>query len=207
MNKYDSSNDQCLKKLIDISDQFFRAFSKETDRALGVISAIYLDNLLENLIRAAYIKSPKISSLFKSSQLLQPFNNKIMIAYFSGLIPEPVYHDLRLICEIRNKFAHEIIADLKFTDGMISNKIDRFVQLPPNVLNIYSPRLKFLLIITHVGSFLRTCVELLSEIKPPNCVEFFKFDKLNFQDMILTPSEIGAIITGMETGRTENIED
>lgn len=175
-------------------EAFFQAFSKETDRAVGIISICYLDDLLEKLIRASYIKDPQVKSLFRNDQILQSFFAKINIAYFSGLIPKVVYLDLKLICEIRNRFAHAVIADLKFTDETISRKIDRFAQLPHRVIDIYPPRLKFELIVIHIGALLRIWEELLSEMRPPNPVEFFKLDDLSFQDMILTPSEIRDIM-------------
>lgn len=103
-------------------ESFFEAFSHETDRGLAIAAVCYLDNILEKLIRAAYIQDPKVSSLFGNNQILQAFYNKICISYFSGLIPEAVYHDLILVGEIRNKFAHGILANLKFSDETIAKK-------------------------------------------------------------------------------------
>lgn len=185
-----------------LREAFFKAFSRETDRAVGIISVCYLDDLLEKLITASYVKDPRVKSLFRNENILQSFFAKINIAYFSGLIPKIVYDDLKLICEIRNRFAHAIIADLKFTDEIISKKIDSFAQLPRNVIDIYPPRLKFTLIVSHIGALLRAWEEVLSELKPPNLVELAKLDKQTFQDMILTPSEIREIIW-QEKGKTK----
>jgi DNA-binding MltR family transcriptional regulator len=190
MDKPDQSANERKK----LHESFLKAFSKETDRAVGIISVCYLDDLLEKLIRASYVKDPKLSSLFKNDQLLQSFFAKINLAYFSGLIPEVIYHDLKLIGEIRNRFAHAVIADLKFTDEIISQKINKFAQLPPNVIDIYPPRLKFELIVVHTGAFLQKCEELLPVMRPPNLVELFKLDESPFQVMILTPSEIKDIM-------------
>lgn len=189
MNKFNSAFEQFKKE----SDPFFDAFAKETDRAVGIISACYLDNLLERLIRALYIKDPKVSYIFRDDQILQSFFSKINIAYFTGLTPQTIYHDLKLICEIRNKFAHAVIADLKFTDAIIAQKIDKFAQLPPSVIDIYPPRLKFMLVV-QICSLLRAWEELLSTIRPPSPVELFNLNELPFQDLILKPSQIKDII-------------
>lgn len=104
-------------------ESFCEAFSYETDRGLAIAAVCYLDNVPEKLIRAAYIQDPKVTSLFRNNQILQTFYNKICITYFSGLIPETVYHDLILVSEIRNKFAHGILANLRFSDETIAKKI------------------------------------------------------------------------------------
>ena len=201
MNKLDSASEQLMNKLHSAfeqfkkeSDPFFNAFAKETDRAVGIVSACYLDNLLERLIRASYIKDPKVSYIFRDDQILQSFFSKINIAYFTGLIPQMIYHDLKLICEIRNKFAHAVIADLKFTDSTITQKIDGFAQLPPSVINIYPPRLKFMLVVVQVCTLLRDLEEFLSIARPPNPVELYGLNEWPLQDWILTPSKIKDII-------------
>jgi hypothetical protein len=94
-------------------DAFFEVFSKETDRGLAIASICYLDNMLEKLIKAAYRKDQRIKMLFKDNQILQSFYNKVCIAYFSGLIPRVVFDDLKLIGEIRNRFAHSVLETIR----------------------------------------------------------------------------------------------
>jgi DNA-binding MltR family transcriptional regulator len=175
-------------------DLFFETFSRETDRGFAVTSVCYLDNALEKLIRAAYIKDPKVSNLFRSNQILQTFYNKISITYFSGLIPKAVYHDLMLVGEIRNKFAHGVTANLRFSDENINNKIDRFQELPDTHRN-YSPRLKYTLIVTHIGALLRVHRDVLLRIKEHPSIGIdlaglFNIDVNVLQRCILTPDEI-----------------
>ena len=134
---------------------FFDAFYKETDRGLAIVLVCFLDNMLEKLIRAVYRKDPRIKILFKDNQVLQSFYNKVCIAHFSRLIPEPFYDDLKLVGEIRNRFAHSVLDTVSFNDVSITQKIDRFKQLPPEYKNIYPPKLKFLLITVHMGTFIQ----------------------------------------------------
>ncbi len=182
-----------FKELSQLKDEVLTSMSKETDRALAVLSAIYLDNILERLIRTAYIKDKKIGQLFKNNQLLQSFYNKINIAYFSGLIPEVIYHDLKIICEIRNKFAHSIIGNTSFDNEIISEKINEFSQLPRNVIKLYPPKLKFNLIVVHIGALLMVDIEMLARVKPPTFVELLRLSSLDYPNMILTPEEIASI--------------
>lgn len=180
------------------ADSFFEAFSQETDRGLAITAVCYLDNALEKLIRAAYIKDSRVNSLFRNNQILQPFYNKISVAYFSGLIPEAVYHDLMLVGEIRNKFAHGITANLRFSDESINKKINRFQELP-HTHRHYPQRFKYTLIVCHLGALLRSHRNALLEIKEypflgRKLVDFFNNDVSSLQRCILTPDEIEELI-------------
>lgn len=184
-------------------ESFFEAFSHETDRGMAIVAVCYLDNILEKLIRAAYIQDPKVSSLFRNNQVLHAFYNKICIAYFSGLIPQAVYDDLILVAEIRNKFAHGILANLKFSDETIAKRIDKFQQLPPEAKHKYPPRLKYMLIVSHLGAFLRDYRDVLLEMRITRPVELPKPDVYFLQRCILTPHEIEELVKK----RAENRED
>ena len=180
------------------TESFFEAFSQETDRGFAITAVCYLDNALEKLIKAAYIEDSKVSSLFRNNQILQTFYNKISICYFSGLIPEAVYHDLMLVGEIRNRFAHGITANLRFSDESINKKINRFQELPDTHRH-YPPRLKFTLIVCHLGALLRSHRKALLEIKEHSLigiklVDLFENDVSSLQRCILTPNEIEELI-------------
>ncbi|MBA7698755.1 hypothetical protein ES703_107437 [subsurface metagenome] len=177
-------------------DEMFRETS---DRAFGIVVACYLDNMLEKLIRVAYIKDPQVSSIFKNEQILQSFFAKINIAYFSGLIPKFVYHDLKLICEIRNRFAHEVIAELRFTNEAIEQRIEKCELRPRTLDGGSAPRLKFVIIATQIGSLLRFLEMSLSKVGPPKLMELFKLDEMPFEEMALTKDEIIHILSKTAT--------
>lgn len=194
-----SKNEDLKQKEKEEMESFFEAFSQETDRGFAITAVCYLDDALEKLIKAAYIEDPKVSDLFRNNQILQSFHNKISVAYFSGLIEEPVYHDLILVGEIRNRFAHGITANLRFSNESINKKIDRFQELPDTHRN-YPPRLKFTLIVCHLGALVRTHKNVLLEIKDDPLISmikparFFKMDLHALQQCILTPSEIEELV-------------
>ncbi len=183
------------KELIQLKP-FWQALQDETDRGTAIISSCLLDSLLEKLIQASFIRDPRVKLLFKNDHILQSFFAKVNIAYFSGLIPKAFYDDLKLICEIRNKFAHAVIADLKFTDIAITQHINEFTQIPESLREIYTPRLKFALVVSHIAGLLLAWKQLLSEFRLPSLVKLLKLDEKNWNELIITPSQIRSIIEG-----------
>lgn len=182
------------KKELDSLKPFWEAFGNETDRAIGIVSACLLDSLLERLIKTSYIKDPKVNTIFKDEHVLQSFYTKISIAYFSGLIPKAFYHDLKLICEIRNKFAHNVVAELKFDNELIVQRINRFSQIRKELVNIYPPKLRFTLVVTHIAGLLLAWSQLLSKMKPSSWVEMLKLEEKLWEDLIMTPEQIQDMI-------------
>jgi DNA-binding MltR family transcriptional regulator len=170
-------------------------FSDENDRALAIVAACHLDNLLEKLICSAYIKDPHVKSIFKDNNILQSFFAKINIAYFSGLIPKFIYHDLKLVCEIRNRFAHEVTSGLRFTDDAISNRINKCELRPRTLDNVSAPRLKFMIVVTQIGTLLQALERTLSHLAPPSIMDLCDFlNKLPYEEMALTKKEIVNVI-------------
>jgi len=178
------------KQKLDELQPIWQAFGEETDRATAILSACVLDDLLEDLIRASFIKDTRVKSMFRDDHILQSFFAKINIAYFSGLIPEVFYHDLKLICEIRNRFAHSTVADLKFTHDTIFQRIDKFSQIPKHLAELYPPRLKFELMVAHIAGLLLAWEAFLLEFQPPNLVKLLKLEQMAFQDLIMKPEQI-----------------
>lgn len=182
------------KQKLDELQPIWQAFSEETDRSTAILAACLLDNVLEDLIRASFIKDTRVKSIFRDGHILQSFFAKINIAYFSGLIPEVFYRDLKLICEIRNRFAHSTAADLKFTHTTISQRIDKFSQMPKHLAKLYPPRMKFELIVAHIAGLLLAWEAFLLEFDPPNLVKLLKLDQMLFQDLIIKPEQIRDIM-------------
>ena len=179
-----------VERKIDELEPFWETFARESDRAVAIIAVCLLDELLEKVIRASYVKDPQVKSLFKNDHILQSFFAKINIAYFSGLIPKVIYHDLKLICEIRNRFAHAVIADLRFTDKTIVQRIDRFALGPKTINELSGPRIKFTTVISQIVPLLQVFEQMLSKGRRPNLAELFEVDEGAFPGWLLTQSEI-----------------
>ncbi len=91
--------------------QLTTELDKETDRALAIVSASYLDYLLVQLISIQFklSKSKKTELFNHSGGMLHSFSSKITFAHLTGLINNDQKKDLDTIRGIRNEFAHKLI--------------------------------------------------------------------------------------------------
>jgi len=179
-----------LERRLDELDPFWKALDRESDRTVAILAACILDDLLERIIRASYVKNPQVKSLFKDDHILQSFFSKINITYFSGLIPDVFYHDLKLICEIRNKFAHAVTAEFNFSDSSIVQRIDRFKFGPKTLGEFSEPRKKFRLVVSQIVGLLQVLEELLLKSRPPHLVEVLNLNETTFRHWGLTDTKI-----------------
>jgi DNA-binding MltR family transcriptional regulator len=174
---------------------YFQAFTQETDRSVAILSAIYLDNLLGSYILSTfYVQDANALLLFNDDKMLQSFHNKICLAYHLGLIPDPIYNDLKTICTIRNIFAHQTPADLTFNKEIIVNKTKLFAQIPDGVKSIYSSKTKFMLVVVQIGACLNTWTSIVAKQKVKSYVEALDLAPKDYKSMILTPDEIKKVL-------------
>jgi DNA-binding MltR family transcriptional regulator len=172
---------------------FWNAFKERSDRGFAILMGSVMDNTLERLIEAAYVKDNKVKQLFKEERILGTTMAKIKIAYFSGYLPEYIYHDLILVNTIRNKFAHEIIADLSFENEPIKQYVDNCVLAYDPIKGFVFTKLKFMLVVTQIHAILETLARLLRKIRPWHLMEILDFNELNFEGWRLTTAEIAGI--------------
>lgn len=79
----------------------------ESDRAVSLITAAFLDDALELLLRKCLIDRAKITDeLFGSDRPLGSFSARVKMAYCLGHISRRTFEDLEVIRSIRNDFAH-----------------------------------------------------------------------------------------------------
>lgn len=93
-----------------------KELDQESDRALAVLMAAYLDVLLGDLLisRMAVPPAEAVKLLMGGETApLSSFSSKIRMAYCLGVLSEDERADLELIRKIRNKFAHDL-AGLSF---------------------------------------------------------------------------------------------
>jgi len=202
MESHESSEER--PKELSYLDPYWQSLQGETDRGTAVLSAILLDGLLEKLLQASFIKDPRVKFLFKNDHILQSFYAKINLAYFAGLIPKPFFEDLKLICEIRNKFAHRVVSDPKFTNATIARLVNQFSQIPESLRGTYPPRLKFVLVVSHIAALLLAWITLIDNFGLPNLVNLLKLEEKNWPDLILKPDEIRSVIAGNRVTRRKN---
>jgi DNA-binding MltR family transcriptional regulator len=101
-----------------------KEFQGETDRAAAVLSAAYLDHLLERLIAAAMaLEYKQVDGLLYRDGYgpLGTFSAKISVAYCLGLLDRNQRSDLDIIRYVRNRFAHRF-TDLTFEHSEIADR-------------------------------------------------------------------------------------
>jgi DNA-binding MltR family transcriptional regulator len=103
-----------LKKLDEgkVTDwlSFLDEFRLESDRATAIIGAAFLDNHLRLLLSQFFVDNPKVVNELlgggEGDAPLSSFGPRITTAYALGLLGVDELHDLRIIKNLRNVFAH-----------------------------------------------------------------------------------------------------
>jgi hypothetical protein len=118
---------------------------KETDRGAAILAATIIDNILENLITARLIESPKSrTALFEHPNA--PLHNlyaKIELGFALGLFTSERRKSLHLIRRVRNKFAHRVDAAY-FDFPEIATIVENGVPQKVKEYTTMSARQKFL---------------------------------------------------------------
>lgn len=169
-------------------------FEKESDRSVGIVAASLLDVLLEEMIRTFYVKDKHVADLFKDDHLLMTFYSKINVAYYSGYIPKTIYHDLKIICKIRNRFAHSLSAGSDFTEKTLVSLIQECELRPKTMDDVFAPKLKYIIIVQQLASHLIIMSHTARKMRPEQFVEYLNMEKWDFSEKTLTKSEIEKLI-------------
>jgi DNA-binding MltR family transcriptional regulator len=92
----------------EIMDAMDKEFHDAPDRVLAIVSAAYLDSLLEQLLLAVFISEKKaVDDLLATHGPLGTYGSRYQLAYCLGLINDRERDDLKMIAKIRNAFAHQ----------------------------------------------------------------------------------------------------
>jgi mannitol operon repressor len=84
--------------------EFLEPFQAETDRAAAILGAAMLDDILAEILGSFLVPS-KISENLLTGPL-ESFSSRTDAAYALGFIDEAEHKELRILGQIRNKFAH-----------------------------------------------------------------------------------------------------
>jgi len=105
-----------------------KEFEKESDRAVVVLGAAKLDNLLYQLLAARLIPcSSGDDELLDGDRPLSTFSSRINIAYRLGLITHNFAKALHLVRKLRNDFAHEY-SGISIAAGPQRDRIDALIH-------------------------------------------------------------------------------
>jgi len=93
---YDPSKDSEFK-------DFSNELEKESDRGMAIICHAYIEDLLKELLKKRLIED-KI--FLKKLEKSISFEQLLALCFISGVVSEEERQDIKLLDEIRNKFAH-----------------------------------------------------------------------------------------------------
>jgi mannitol operon repressor len=108
-----SRNEDVLKEYPNLRDflPYLDGLNEESPRGQVLISTGYMEQLLEDILRAFMLEIKTVDDLFKGGNApIGTFSAKMKSAYALGLISEDEFHDFELIRRIRNYFAHSMTA-------------------------------------------------------------------------------------------------
>jgi hypothetical protein len=79
---------------------------KDSDRAAAIVACTILEDKLEKKLQASLRNSSVFKSLFDVGRPLNFFEAKNQLAYLMKIYGKPFYQELKIIGQVRNKFAH-----------------------------------------------------------------------------------------------------
>jgi DNA-binding MltR family transcriptional regulator len=100
-------NSATLPHLTSDVERLVEDFAKETDRGVALLAAAFLDDVLDVMLRTFFVDDPEaVNKLVGSGRPLESFGSRTHLAFCVGLLGRDIYHDINLVREIRNDFAH-----------------------------------------------------------------------------------------------------
>ena len=124
------------------------AFESESDRAVSLITAAFLDDGLEALLKKCLVdRQNLVNELFSYNGPFGTFSARINTAYALGHISEITFNDLNIIRGIRNDFTHskqEIIFDTPSIRDRAMNLSFPIITVGSETPDFESPRVKYI---------------------------------------------------------------
>ena len=111
---YNPSKDQEFKK-------FIEEIEKESERGMAIICHAYIDDLLKEILKKRLIED---KDFLKNLEWLS-FSRLLTLCYITGIVTKEEKKEIKLLNEIRNKFAHKRKANSFRIDNIpdICNKL------------------------------------------------------------------------------------
>ena len=114
---------------------FFDELKLESDRGASILAAIWIEELLTRKLKTLFSKgNSKAREKLYGQGSFSSFSSKINAAYCLGWLDQDTYHDINLVRNIRNSFAHQLhglslhglsLESSKIKDLIIQFKIPR----------------------------------------------------------------------------------
>jgi hypothetical protein len=115
-------------KLLGESQALYDAFNKHEDLPCVLLVTSYLDACLEAMLHKYFIDSSVANAILDpQTGFLGSLSSRAKLAYCLGLISKPMYINLDLIGQLRNRFAHEYL-EVTFDDVKAVELTNQFVM-------------------------------------------------------------------------------
>jgi DNA-binding MltR family transcriptional regulator len=146
----------------DEEKSIIESLKKDSDRAVAIIAGSMIETRLESAILARTRRDSVVENrLFQPSGPLGSFATKIDLAYLLGHISAEAFHDLVIVKDIRNMFAHRL--DIKdFDTPSVRDKTKNLS-----------------LVESHVGNFTGAIGETL--MRPMNTGDLTRLNVYNYE--------------------------
>lgn len=106
----DETSQSKFQKDLEYVNQITQELLRVSDRARAVLLGAEIDRYLKQMLEAHFLpKARKKEKLLDESGPLGTFEARIEVAYRLGLLRPEWYHDLQVISEIRDAFAHGLV--------------------------------------------------------------------------------------------------
>jgi hypothetical protein len=109
------------------TEHIFEGIREDSPRAAAMLAGALMDELLKGAISYRLVELNKEDSdgLFTGNAPLATFSAKIRVSYALGIIGKRTRHDIELVREIRNGFAHTL-RDLSFETPELTKMCSQF---------------------------------------------------------------------------------
>jgi DNA-binding MltR family transcriptional regulator len=145
--------------------QMFSEIRSDAPRSAVVLAAALIDDVLSGAIRYRMVKLSKDEDddLFEGNGPLASFSARIRMAYAPGIIGKKTRHDLNVIHEIRNAFAH-VRRVMNFDTPEVSTlikslhsikDIENYQSLPIREMFSGATQMMMMHLVTKIGPFPR----------------------------------------------------
>lgn len=133
----------------------------ESDRGAVLIAGAYIDDLLRAILAHAMIDDEQLVKPLLNGPL-SAFATRLKLARAFGLIGPDMSHDIEVLREVRNHFAHAR-KSLDLNDPEVANTCNRFIAnkvVPDIPLDKFSiQRTRFTMVYIWITSHLLTCLD------------------------------------------------
>lgn len=102
-----------FEKLMEFRDAF--DYEHDNDREIAIVGCAYIETIIKTTLEETFVADLKERDniLNESSGALSGIITRARLLYLLGVIPEIIFHDIKLVARIRNEFAHNVSASFE----------------------------------------------------------------------------------------------